>query len=63
MAYIIRHHKGKQLINRKFYVVRFLPVRLGHVLFKYLVYIRRMADLLCRKQLGADKRAQQCLYI
>jgi hypothetical protein len=46
MAYIIRHHKAKQLTNREFYVIRFLPVRLGHVLFKYLVYVRRVADLL-----------------
>ncbi|KAF5256627.1 hypothetical protein FOXYS1_12886 [Fusarium oxysporum] len=56
MAYIICHHKAKRLTNREFYVVRFLPVRLGHVLFKYLVYIRRLADLLRREQLGADKR-------
>jgi hypothetical protein len=61
MAYIICHHKAKRLTNREFYVVRFLPVRLGHVLFKYLVYIRRVADLLRREQLGADKRGQQCL--
>ncbi|KAH7205203.1 hypothetical protein BKA60DRAFT_153124 [Fusarium oxysporum] len=61
MACIIRHHKAKQLTNREFYVIRFLPVRLGHVLFKYLVYIRRVADLLHREQLGADRSAQQCL--
>ncbi|RFN54792.1 hypothetical protein FIE12Z_930 [Fusarium flagelliforme] len=61
MAYIICHHKAKRVTNREFYVVRFLPVRLGHVLFKYLVYIRRLADLLHREQLGADKRGLQCL--
>jgi hypothetical protein len=61
MAYIICHHKAKRLTNREFYVVRFLPVRLGHVLFKYLVYIRRLADLLRREQLSADKRGWQCL--
>jgi hypothetical protein len=49
MAHSICHHKAKRLINREFYVVRFLPVRLGHVLFKYLVYIRRVADLLRRE--------------
>jgi hypothetical protein len=59
MTYVIRHHKAKRLTNREFYVVRFLPVRLGHVLFKYLVYVRRVADLLRREQLGADRRAQQ----
>ncbi|KAJ4253740.1 hypothetical protein NW764_016372 [Fusarium oxysporum] len=56
MAYIICHHKAKRLTNREFYVMRFLPVRLGHVMFKYLVYIRRLADLLRREQLSADKR-------
>jgi hypothetical protein len=61
MVYVIRHHKAKRLTNREFYVVRFLPVRLGHVLFKYLVYIRRVADLLYREQLGADRSTQQCL--
>ncbi|KAF5259757.1 hypothetical protein FOXYS1_9615 [Fusarium oxysporum] len=62
MAYVIRHHKAKRLTNREFYVVRFLPVRLGHVLFKYLVYIRRVADLLRHEQLGADRSTQQCLH-
>ncbi|KAG7000202.1 hypothetical protein FocnCong_v013233 [Fusarium oxysporum f. sp. conglutinans] len=63
MVYIIRHHKAKRLTNREFYVVRFLPARLGHVLFKYLVYIRRVADLLRREQLNTDGRAQQCHQI
>lgn len=54
MAYIIRYHKAKRLMNREFYVVRFLPIRLGHVLFKYLVYIRKVADLLRREQTGYD---------
>ncbi|KAH7460551.1 hypothetical protein FOMA001_g19508 [Fusarium oxysporum f. sp. matthiolae] len=61
MVYVIRHHKAKRLTNREFYVIRFLPVRLGHVLFKYLVYVRRVADLLRREQLGADRSAQQSL--
>jgi hypothetical protein len=34
---------------------------MGHILFKYLVYIRRVADLLRREQLGTDRSAQQCL--
>ncbi|KAK2122363.1 hypothetical protein NOF04DRAFT_1374394 [Fusarium oxysporum II5] len=50
-----------RMTNREFYVVRFLPVRLGYVLFKYLVYIRRVADLLRREQLGNNRSAQQCL--
>ncbi|EXK25629.1 hypothetical protein FOMG_17728 [Fusarium oxysporum f. sp. melonis 26406] len=61
MVYVIRHHKAKRLTNREFYVVRFLPVRLGHVLFRYLAYVRRVADLLRREQLGADISAQRCL--
>ncbi|EXM14467.1 hypothetical protein FOTG_17142 [Fusarium oxysporum f. sp. vasinfectum 25433] len=52
---------SKRITNREFYVVRFLPVRLGYVLFKYLVYIRRVADLLRREQLGNNRGAQQCL--
>ncbi|KAH7459124.1 hypothetical protein FOMA001_g20247 [Fusarium oxysporum f. sp. matthiolae] len=61
MVYLIRHHKAKRMTNREFYVVRFLPVRLGYILFKYLVYIRRVADLLRREQLGSNRGAQQCL--
>ncbi|KAM5358751.1 hypothetical protein ACJA88_015294 [Fusarium oxysporum] len=61
MVYVIRHHKAKRLTNREFYVVRFLPARLGLVLFKYLVYIRRVADLLRREQLSTGGRAQKCL--
>jgi hypothetical protein len=59
VAYVIRHHKAKRLTNREFYVARFLPVRLGHVLFKYLVYIRRMADLLHRERLGINQSHQR----
>ncbi|GKU22646.1 unnamed protein product [Fusarium langsethiae] len=61
MVYVIRHHKAKRLTNREFYVARFLPVRPSHVLFKYLVYVRRVADLLRREQLGTDRSSQQCL--
>ncbi|KAJ0129491.1 Uncharacterized protein HZ326_27411 [Fusarium oxysporum f. sp. albedinis] len=41
MVYVIRHHKAKRLTNHEFYVVRFLLVILGHVLYKYLIYIRK----------------------
>ncbi|KAI5455852.1 hypothetical protein BGZ63DRAFT_409504 [Mariannaea sp. PMI_226] len=52
MIYIIRHHKSKRVTNREFYVVRFLPARLGMVLLKYLIIIRRLATLLRREQIG-----------
>lgn len=41
MVYLTRHYKAKRSTNREFIVVRFMPVRLGYVLYKYLVYIRR----------------------
>ncbi|KAH7199165.1 hypothetical protein BKA60DRAFT_411898, partial [Fusarium oxysporum] len=59
VVYVIRHHKAKRLTNREFYVVRFLPIRLGRVLYKYLVYIRKVADLLRREQTGYNHSGQQ----
>jgi hypothetical protein len=50
MGYILRHHKSKRQMGREFYVVRFLSSRLAHVMYKYLVYIRRLAGLLRREQ-------------
>lgn len=52
MAYIVRTHKAKRSTNREFYVVRFLPGRLGKVAYLYLVWIRGFAALLRREQLG-----------
>ncbi|KAH8749809.1 hypothetical protein BGZ57DRAFT_1019545 [Hyaloscypha finlandica] len=46
MVYIIRHHKAKRSTNREFNVVRFLPVQVGHILYKYLVYIRPFINML-----------------
>ncbi|KAJ3454070.1 hypothetical protein MRS44_018702 [Fusarium solani] len=59
MVYVIRHHKAKRLTNREFYVVRFLPVRLGRVLYLYLVYIRKLANLLRREQVGYIESHQE----
>ncbi|KAL9561165.1 hypothetical protein ACKAV7_014520 [Fusarium commune] len=59
VVYVIRHHKAKRLTNREFYVVRFLPIRLGRVLYKYLVYIRKVANLLRREQTGYNHSGQQ----
>ncbi|KJZ70333.1 hypothetical protein HIM_10262 [Hirsutella minnesotensis 3608] len=52
LIYVIRHHKAKRQTNQEFYVVRFLPVRLGIVVFQYLVCVRRLAFLLRRERLG-----------
>lgn len=60
MVYIVRHHKAKRLTNREFHVVRFLPVRLGITMFKYLVWIRRLANLLRRERVG-NSGANQCI--
>ncbi|KAJ9412497.1 hypothetical protein FOXG_14907 [Fusarium oxysporum f. sp. lycopersici 4287] len=45
-------HKAKRLTNREFHVIRFLPIRLGVARFKYLVWIRRFANLLRRERSG-----------
>lgn len=52
MIYIVRTHKAKRSTNREFYVVRFLPGRLGKVVYLYLVWIQGFAALLRREQLG-----------
>jgi hypothetical protein len=41
-----RHHKAKRSTNLEFNVARFLPVQLGHVMYKYLVFIRPLSDML-----------------
>jgi hypothetical protein len=48
MIYITRHHKAKRSTNREFVVVRYLPVQVGHLLFKYLVYIRPLVEMIDR---------------
>lgn len=50
MVYVTRHHKAKRSTNREFVVVRFMPVRLGHVMYKNLVYIRRFLQMLDREE-------------
>lgn len=52
VIYCIRHHKAKRVTNGEFYVARFLPARLGAVMFRYLTCIRRFADLLQRERFG-----------
>ncbi|KAK5292262.1 hypothetical protein LTR16_001987 [Cryomyces antarcticus] len=50
IIYVTRHHKAKRSTNREFNVVRLLPVQLGHVMYKYVVYIRPFTDMLRREQ-------------
>ncbi len=50
MIFVTRHHKAKRSTNREFNVVRFLCVRGGQIVFKYLVYIRRFLEMLNREQ-------------
>jgi hypothetical protein len=50
IIFLTRHHKAKRSTNREFIVVRFLSVRGGHVVYKYLVYIRRFLEMLKREE-------------
>jgi hypothetical protein len=50
LIYVTWHHKAKRATNHEFVVARFMPVRLGHVVYTYLVYIRRFVHLLEREQ-------------
>ncbi|OBT60212.1 hypothetical protein VE03_10258 [Pseudogymnoascus sp. 23342-1-I1] len=50
VVYLTRHHKAKRSNNSEFYVVRFLPARLGHIMYKYLVYIRPFLSMLQRQR-------------
>ncbi|KAG4279200.1 hypothetical protein FPRO04_13651 [Fusarium proliferatum] len=59
VVYVARHHKAKRQTNREFYVVRFLPARLSRTMYLYLVYIRRLACLLRREQVGYSEVAQK----
>ncbi|CVL08865.1 uncharacterized protein FMAN_14102 [Fusarium mangiferae] len=59
VVYVARHHKAKRQTNREFYVVRFLPARLSRTMYLYLVYIRRLASLLRREQVGYSEVAQK----
>ncbi|PCD22310.1 hypothetical protein AU210_016099 [Fusarium oxysporum f. sp. radicis-cucumerinum] len=59
VVYIARHHKAKRQTNREFYVVRFLPARLSRAMYLYLVYIRRLANLLRREHVGYSETAQK----
>jgi hypothetical protein len=59
VVYVARHHKAKRQTNREFYVVRFLSARLSRAMYLYLVYIRRLANLLRREQVGHSEVVQK----
>jgi hypothetical protein len=50
MISLTHHHKAKRSTNREFNLVRFCPMRLGHVLYTYLVFIRPFIEMLQCKQ-------------
>ncbi|EXL40293.1 hypothetical protein FOCG_17181 [Fusarium oxysporum f. sp. radicis-lycopersici 26381] len=56
MIFIIRHHKAKRSTNREFAVARFIPVQIGHSLFKYLVFIRPLVEMLYRELFTGQKQ-------
>ncbi|SCO92411.1 uncharacterized protein FRV6_16539 [Fusarium oxysporum] len=59
VVYVARHHKAKRQTNREFYAVRFLPARLSRAMYLYLVYIRGLANLLRREQVGHSEIVQK----
>ncbi|KAJ0128821.1 hypothetical protein HZ326_28081 [Fusarium oxysporum f. sp. albedinis] len=59
VVYVTRHHKAKRQTNRQFYVVRFLTARLSRAMYLYLGYIRRLANLLRREQVGHSEAAKK----
>ncbi|KAH7190647.1 hypothetical protein BKA60DRAFT_472139 [Fusarium oxysporum] len=59
VVYVARHHNAKRQTNRESYVVRFLPAKLSRAMYLYLVYIRKLANLLRREQVGYSEIAQK----
>ena len=55
MFYNVSHHKAKRATNQEFIVARYLPARLALVLFRYLVFIRRLTELLYRERKRLDR--------
>ncbi|KAH9212837.1 hypothetical protein DL95DRAFT_303563, partial [Leptodontidium sp. 2 PMI_412] len=49
MTFVIWYYKAKRFTNRKFYVVRFLFIQGEYIVFKYLIYIRRLLEMLRRE--------------
>ncbi|KAH7187938.1 hypothetical protein BKA60DRAFT_527511 [Fusarium oxysporum] len=49
MIYLTQSHKAKRSTNREFVVAHFLPIQVGHLICKYLVYIRPLVDMLAQE--------------
>lgn len=49
MAYLTQYHKARAASNFEFYVMRYLPLAAGKLLFYYLVYIRPFSAMLARE--------------
>ncbi|KAH7111690.1 hypothetical protein B0J13DRAFT_461702 [Dactylonectria estremocensis] len=67
VIYILQHHKAKRSTNQEFYVVRFLPARLGTVVVKYLTCIRWIVAILEQEnpgllQLGSTVAQRDVLF-
>ena len=52
LFYMIEYHKARRTTNKSFFVVRYLPLQVGQMLFKYLVYVRPFVNLILRHQYG-----------
>jgi hypothetical protein len=61
MIYVIRHHKAKKSTNHEFIVARFLPGKVGKLLYYYLVYIRLFAVML-QREISRQKCASSLLF-
>jgi hypothetical protein len=57
MIYIVCHYKAKLSTNREFNVARFLLVQVGHILYKYLGYIRPIIEMLHHEHLHGSSLA------
>ena len=62
MMYVTWSYKAKLSTNREFYVARFLPIQVGRLLFKYLVYIRLFVDMLVREQTPSIQATSTYLF-
>ncbi len=49
MVTVSRHHKSRRVTNHEFQVARFLPDRVGRLLYVHLVYVWPFSDLLRRQ--------------
>lgn len=58
ILYVTRHHKSRQTTNREFQVARYMPLEAGGIIFSYLVYVRRFAEMLRRQCWGQEEKSR-----